>query len=160
VKRFTDLVSECLPEISEEFPWDIEEKLGNAASPLILDVREPVEFDAMRIEGSLNIPRGLLESACDYGYEDTVPQLAAAREREIIIVCRSGNRSVLAAFTMQLMGYRQVVSMKTGLRGWNDYELPLVDITGKAVAVDRADDFFTAKLRPEQLEPVRPDTQT
>jgi rhodanese-related sulfurtransferase len=155
MKRFTDLVSECLPEISEEFPWDIAGRPGNAARPLIIDVREPAEFGTMRIEGSLNVPRGILESACDYGYEDTVPELVGAREREIIIVCRSGSRSALAAFTMQLMGYRQVVSMKTGLRGWNDYELPLVDNAGKTVPVDRADDFFTTKLRPEQLEPAQ-----
>jgi len=154
VKRFTDFVSACLPEISEEFPWDIEEKLGSPAPPLVLDVREQAEFDTMRIDGSLNVPRGILESACDYGYEETVPELAGAREREIVIVCRSGNRSALVAFTMQLMGYRQVVSMKTGLRGWNDYELPLIDESGKTVPVDRADDFFTAKLRPEQLEPA------
>jgi rhodanese-related sulfurtransferase len=121
---------------------------------LILDIREPLEFDSMRIDGSLNVPRGILESACDYGYEDTVPELAGAREREIVVVCRSGNRSALAAFTMQLMGYRQVVSMKTGLRGWNDYELPLIDGSGKVAPVDRADDFFTTRLRPEQLEPA------
>jgi rhodanese-related sulfurtransferase len=160
MKRFTDFVSACLPEISELFPWDIEEKLGSAASPLILDVREPVEFNTMRIEGSLNVPRGILESACDYGYEETVPELAGARAREIVVVCRSGNRSALAAFTMQLMGYRRVASMKTGLRGWNDYELPLIDESGKAVPVDRADDFFTARLRPEQLEPDNATGQT
>ena len=154
MKRFTDLIADCLPKISEEFPWDIEEKLDATAPPLILDVREPAEFDAMRIDGSLNVPRGILETACDYGYEDTVPELAAAREREVIVVCRSGNRSALAAFTMQLMGYRQVVSMKTGLRGWNDYELPLVDDSGRTVPVDQADDFFTTRLQPEQMEPA------
>lgn len=155
MKRFTDLVSECLPKISEKFPWDIAEKPDRVSPPLIIDVREPAEFEAMRIEGSLNVPRGILESACDYGYEETVPELAGAREREIVIVCRSGSRSALAAFTMHLMGYRQVVSMKTGLRGWNDYELPLVDNTGKTVAVDQADNFFTTKLKPEQLEPAK-----
>jgi len=153
MKRFTDFVSECLPAIREIFPWDIEDRLCGDDSPLVVDVREPSEFDAMRIEGSLNVPRGILESACDYGYEETVPLLAGAREREIIIVCRSGNRSALAAFTMQLMGYRDVASMKTGLRGWNDYELPLVDRAGSTVPVDRADEFFTAKLAPEQLKP-------
>ena len=155
MKHFTDLVSECLPEIREEFPWDIEEKLGSDDQPLILDIREPAEFESMHIEGSLNVPRGILESACDYGYEETVPQLAGTRNRKIYIVCRSGNRSALAAFTMQLMGYRQVVSMKTGLRGWNDYELPLVDNTGRKVPVDQADKFFTTKLAPEQLEPAK-----
>jgi rhodanese-related sulfurtransferase len=159
MKRFTDLVSECLSKISEKFPWDIAEMPDTAPPPLIIDVREPAEFEAMRIDGSLNVPRGILESACDYGYEETIPELARAREREIVIVCRSGNRSALAAFTMQVMGYRHVVSMKTGLRGWNDYELPLVDNAGKTVPVDRADDFFTTKLKPEQLGPQRVNSQ-
>ena len=63
------------------------------------------------------------------------------------------NRSALAAYTLQLMGYRDVCSMKTGLRGWNDYELPLVDDSGKTVKVEDADDFFTTRLRPEQESP-------
>jgi len=154
MKHLTDLVAECLPQINEMFPWDIEGKLKGTVPPMILDVREPAEFDSMHIEGSVNVPRGILESACDYGYEDTVPALAAARERGIIIVCRSGNRSTLAAFTMQLMGYRQVFSMKTGLRGWNDYELPLIDSAGKTVSIGHADDFFTTPLKPEQLKPA------
>ena len=153
MKRFTDLVAECLPNISENFPWDIEEKFNTTSPPLILDVREPAEFNAMHIRDSLNVPRGILESACEYGYEETVRELVDAREREVIVVCRSGNRSAMAAFTMQLMGYRNVHSMKTGLRGWNDYELVLVNDAGKTVPIDQADNFFTSKLRPDQIEP-------
>jgi rhodanese-related sulfurtransferase len=153
MKRFTDLVNECLPSISEEFPWDVEEKLGTDEPPLLLDIREPDEFSAMHIENSLHVPRGILESACEYDYEETVRDLVEARTREVIVVCRSGNRSALAAFTMQLMGYQKVSSMKTGLRGWNDYELPLVNMAGQTVAVDTADEFFTTRLRPDQMKP-------
>jgi rhodanese-related sulfurtransferase len=155
VKRFTDLISDCLPHIREEFPWDVEARLEVPDPPLILDIREPAEFDAMRIRNSLNVPRGILESACEYGYEETVRELVEARSREIVVVCRSGNRSALAAFTMQLMGYQRVASMKTGLRGWNDYELPLVNGAGMTVPVDLADEFFTTRLRPDQLPPGR-----
>jgi len=154
MKRFTDLVSDTLADITEEFPWDIEEKMQDSAEqPLILDIREANEFSAMHIEGSLHVPRGILESACEYDYEETVRELVDARNRDIIVVCRSGNRSALAAFTMQLMGYRQVSSLKTGLRGWNDYELPLVDTNGNTVPIDTADEFFTTRLRPEQMSP-------
>ncbi|MGB5540480.1 MAG: rhodanese-like domain-containing protein, partial [Gammaproteobacteria bacterium] len=65
-----------------------------------------------------------------------------------------GNRSALAAHTMQLLGYRKVSSMKTGLRGWNDYELPLVNAAGKTVPIETADEFFTTRLRPDQLDPA------
>lgn len=155
MKRFTDLIAECLPRIREEFPWDVETRLEAPDPPLILDIREPAEFEAMRIRNSINVPRGILESACEYGYEETVRELAEARSREVVVVCRSGNRSALAAFTMQLMGYQRVVSMKTGLRGWNDYELPLVNAGGMTVPVELADEFFTTRLRPDQLPPGR-----
>jgi rhodanese-related sulfurtransferase len=155
MKRFADLVSECLPHIREEFPWDVEARLQAPDPPLILDIREPAEFEAMRIKSSLNVPRGILESACEYGYEETVHELVEARSREVVVVCRSGNRSALAAFTMQLMGYDRVLSMKTGLRGWNDYELPLVNARGMTVPVDLADEFFTTRLRPDQMGPGR-----
>jgi rhodanese-related sulfurtransferase len=153
MKRFTDLVNDCLPHIAEDFPWDVEERLGGDTAPLIIDIREPGEFDAMHIDGSLNVPRGILESACDWGYEETEPQLASARQRDVVLVCRSGNRSALAAHTLQLMGYRETTSMKTGLRGWNDYELPLVDKDGRTVPVEEADEYFTTRLRPDQVEP-------
>jgi rhodanese-related sulfurtransferase len=153
MKRFTDLVSECLPSISEEFPWDVEVRLRADEPPLILDIREPDEYSTMHIEDSLHVPRGILESACEYDYEETVRELVQARTREIVVVCRSGNRSALATFTMQLMGYQKVSSMKTGLRGWNDYELPLVNTNGQTVAVDEADEFFTTRLRPDQMKP-------
>ena len=41
MKRFTDLVNDCLPHIAEEFPWDVEEQLGGDPAPLIVDIREP-----------------------------------------------------------------------------------------------------------------------
>ncbi|MDX1698033.1 MAG: rhodanese-like domain-containing protein [Thiohalobacterales bacterium] len=153
MKRFSDLVADCQQDIDEVFPWDADEMLRGESSPLLVDIREQHEYDAMHIEGSLLVPRGILESACEYNYEETVRELVEARERDVIVVCRSGNRSALAAHTMQLMGYRSVVSMKTGLRGWNDYELPLVNAAGMTVPIEVADEFFTTRLRPDQIEP-------
>ena len=150
MKTFSDLVAAHLGDVEEEFPWDIEERSSEGQSPLIVDVREHSEFSAMHIAGSLHVPRGILESACDYNYEETIPELVEARGRDIVVVCRSGYRSVLAAYTMRLMGYTRICSMKTGLRGWNDYELPLVNIDSHPVTVEEADEFFTTRLRPEQ----------
>ncbi len=154
MKRFTDLIAACLPDITEVFPWDVDAKLGGSNKPLIVDVREADEFSAMHIQGSLHVPRGILEAACEYNYEDTVRDLVEARDRDVVVVCRSGDRSALAAFTMQLLGYRKVSSMKTGLRGWNDYELPLVNADGRMVPIEIADEFFTTRLRPDQLDPA------
>lgn len=153
MKKFLQLVSDCLRDVRELMPWDLEERLQQNPDLLLVDVREPYEFDAMHIAGSMNVPRGILESACEWDYEETEPELVRARDREVIVVCRSGYRSVLAANSMLLLGYRDVASLKTGLRGWKDYEQPLVDRTGAAVDLDDADAYFTPKLRDDQLRP-------
>lgn len=153
MKHFTDLIAEALPGIEEIFPWDLSEQLGQTEAPLLLDIREPGEFDALHIANSVNVPRGILESACDWDYDETVPELASGRERPIIVICRSGNRSVLAAQTMQQMGFKKVVSLKTGIRGWNDFEQALYNATGEQVDIDDADEILASKLRPEQRRP-------
>ncbi|MET0061065.1 MAG: rhodanese-like domain-containing protein [Candidatus Thiodiazotropha endolucinida] len=153
MKNFLNLISDSLTDVKEIMPWDLEERMQDNPGLLIVDVREPYEYDVMHIEGSLAVPRGILESACEWDYEETVPELVNARQREIVVVCRSGYRSVLAAFSMHVLGYDNVVSLKTGLRGWNDYEQPLVNKQGKAVEIEQADDYFTPKLREDQLRP-------
>ncbi|MES9857660.1 MAG: rhodanese-like domain-containing protein [Sedimenticola sp.] len=151
--RFIELIRDCMTDVKEIMPWDMEERMADNPSLLVVDVREPYEFDAMHIPGSLNVPRGILESACEWDYEETEPELVKAREREIVVVCRSGYRSVLAAHSMQVLGFENVVSLKTGLRGWNDYEQPLAALTAEDIDVDQADDYFTTKLRPDQMKP-------
>ncbi len=151
MKSYRDFVAELRDRVAELMPWDLVERLKANPGLLLIDVREPDEFAAMHITGSINVPRGILESAADWGYEDTVPELAAAREREVVLVCRSGNRSVLAAYMLQLMGYRAVASLRTGVRGWKDDDQPLVDGAGRDVDLDDADGYFTPRVRPEQL---------
>jgi rhodanese-related sulfurtransferase len=153
MKRYTELVADCLQTVEEIMPWDLADQLREPEPPLLLDIREPNEFAALHIKGSLNVPRGLLESACDWDYDDTVPALAGGRDRAIVVICRSGNRSVLAAHTMQQMGFRRVASLKTGVRGWNDFEQPLVDAAGQAVDIDQADALLASRVRPEQRRP-------
>ncbi|MGD8515310.1 MAG: rhodanese-like domain-containing protein [Granulosicoccaceae bacterium] len=153
MKTFQQIVADALQDVEEIMPWDLEEKLQQASPPLLIDVREPHEFEAMHIKGSINVPRGILETACEYNYDETEPTLADAREQEVVVICRSGNRSVLACSNMQLMGYKNVVSLKTGLRGWNDYEQPLIDGTGNDVDIDDAEEYFTPHLRPDQEQP-------
>jgi rhodanese-related sulfurtransferase len=152
MKTFTQLVEASRTKVKELFPWDLVERL-QTADLLIVDIREPYEYDAMHIQDSLNVPRGILETACEYDFEETVPELVEAREREVVLICRSGNRSIFAAEVMQQLGYQRVYSLKTGLRGWNEFEQPLVDINNQPVSIDDADDYFAAKVRPEQRRP-------
>lgn len=154
MKNFIEMVRGCLSDVREIMPWDLEERSQENPDLLIVDVREPQEFEAMHIAGSINVPRGILESACEWDYEETLPELVQAREREVVVVCRSGYRSVLAAHSMQVLGYRDVVSLQTGLRGWKDYDQPLEDGVGNEVDLDDADVYFTPRIRPEQMRPA------
>src|SRR6266542_3317880 len=150
MKRYADLLTDALQRVREIQPWDLSKQLVRDRPPLVLDVREPGEFALAQIPGSINVPRGVLEQACEWDYEETLPELAGRHERSIVIVCRSGNRSLLAADLMQQMGFADVVSLKTGVRGWNDFEQPLVDGKGRAVEADDAERRLVPHVRPEQ----------
>jgi len=154
MKHFTDLIAECLTDIEELFPWDLEEKLSENSNLLLVDVREADEFAALNIPNSINVPRGILETSCEWDYEETIPELVQARDREVIVICRSGNRSVLAAHTMQRMGYTNVASLKTGVKGWNDAEQPLIDGEGNEVDIDDADEMLVTRIRDDQKRPT------
>ena len=156
MKRYDELVADALTRVKEIMPWDLSRALASGSKPLLLDVREPAEFAMLRIPGSINVPRGVLEQSCEWGYDETLPLLASGREQEIVVICRSGKRSVLAADTLLQMGYSNVVSLKTGVRGWNDFEQPLVDSDGNTVDGDSADELLTPRLRQEQRKPKMP----
>ena len=147
MKTYDQLVAETAELITEVMPWDVAENITADKNVLLLDVREADEYAVMHIPGSINVPRGILEAASEPGYDETEPQLASAREREIVVVCRSGKRSCMAAYALQLLGFNYVASLKTGLRGWNDYDQPLVDKKNRQVDGDDAEEF----LRPKGL---------
>jgi rhodanese-related sulfurtransferase len=153
MKRYRELVADALTRVREIMPWDLGKQLAAGGQPLLLDVREPAEFAMLHIPGSLNVPRGVLEQSCEWGFDETVPMLAAGHGLEIVVICRSGYRSALVADVMQQMGYTGVVSLKTGVRGWNDFEQPLVDAAGIAVDADTAEELLAPRLRPEQRGP-------
>ena len=153
MNRYDDLVADALTRVKEIMPWDLGKRLAAGDALVLLDVREPAEFALLRIPGSINVPRGVLEQSCEWDYDETVPLLAAGREQEIVVICRSGKRSALAADVMQRMGYTKVVSLKTGVRGWNDFEQPLVDSDGNTEDGDSADEQLAPHLRPEQRKP-------
>lgn len=155
MQKFNDLVAESAKNVTEIFPWDLEERFTENPSLLLLDIREPYEFDAMHIKDSLNVPRGVLETACEWDYEETVADLVNARDKEVVVACRSGNRSVFACEVMQKLGYNNVVSLKTGLRGWSDYEQLLYNENNEEVDEDTAIDYFTTNLRKDQIAPTK-----
>jgi len=153
MKTFKSLIDEVLPNINELFPWDLEERIEDNKELVLIDLTEAKEFNTVHIKNSTNVPRGVLEAACEWEYEDTEPRLAAARDKEVVLICRSGNRSALAAHVLQQLGFNNVSSLKTGLRGWFDYEQALYDVNENEVDEDTAEEYFSKKPRSDQMKP-------
>ncbi len=78
---------------------------------ILLDVREPNEWNMAHIPGAVLVPLGDVEEKV---------QAAVPRDSKVIVYCASGNRSAVAADTMQQLGYSDVASMAGGIRGWAD----------------------------------------
>ena len=93
---------------------------------LIIDIREPAEFQRGHIPGALHLPRGLLEFEIHGLIERTaIDQNKPPEEQDIVLYCGTGGRSALAAATMAELGYRNVRSMAGGVVAWNAAGLPL-----------------------------------
>ena len=78
-------------------------------------------------------------------------ELVRARELPLVVICRSGRRSALAAQTMRELGYSKAVSLKLGVKGWNDSEFPLIDGRGDPVDPEKAEKMLEPEISPEQL---------
>jgi rhodanese-related sulfurtransferase len=152
--HYDELVNEALARVQEIMPWDLSRALAASQPCLLVDVREPAEFTKLHIPGAINVPRGVLEQSCEWDYDETVPQLARDKGQRIVLICRSGKRSVLAADSLGRMGFSDVVSLRTGVRGWNDYEQPLVNASGEALNADAADVLLEPAVTAEQRYPA------
>ena len=108
-KTGADLIQEARGRIREVTPAQVAEMRARGDKAVYLDVREPNEWNLGRIPGAVFLPRGNLESKV----EDAVP-----RDAKVIVYCARGNRSALAADTMQQMGYDDVASMSGGFQQW------------------------------------------
>jgi rhodanese-related sulfurtransferase len=108
-KSAADLIAEAKQRITEVTPQDVRDMQARGDDFVLLDVREPNEWNLGHLPNAIHIPRGIMESAI----ETRVP-----REQRVVIYCASGNRSALAADTLKQMGYTDPASMSGGFRGW------------------------------------------
>lgn len=154
-ESYKTLSEKAARQVREVMPWDLKEMIDGDSDLMVLDIRERSEFEAVHIAGSKNVPRGILEAACEYDYAETEPDLVEARERPIVVICRSGNRSAMAALVMREIGYKNVASLRLGVKGWNDADLPLVDGRGIPVDADDAAHVIEPRLAPGQIDPAR-----
>src|SRR5438067_13689000 len=94
-------------------------ELREAGTIQLVDVREPYEWDAGRLEGSRHIELERLASQAE----------AIDRDRPVVFVCRLGARSAMAATAFRAAGY-DAWSMRGGLTLWDHQGLPLIPDDG------------------------------
>src|ERR687890_1257223 len=108
-----ELIRKIKEQIEEVDPKDVHDLSQNGNGAVIVDVREQHEFEASHVPGAVHVPRGHLESRIEGAVGD--------RSKRVILYCASGNRSALAAHTLQeLLGYEDVASMRGGITLWKD----------------------------------------
>lgn len=86
---------------------------------LIIDVREPNEFDQDSIENAINIPRGLIEfSITSHPETKSYFKSTQPKDVDIYLYCRTGGRSALAAQSLKTLGFNRVYSLRDGFLKW------------------------------------------
>lgn len=110
-------VSACADEIATITAEALHQKLeAKAEQPLVVDVREPAEFEASHIDGALLAPLATVE--------ENLAQIP--KDREIVLVCRSGRRSGLAYQRLAARGYTRLWNMTGGMIAWEKLGYPVV----------------------------------
>lgn len=108
--EFTQLVNEAKKEIKEITPADLKTMRQSGADFALIDVRDSAETEKGTIPGAIAISRGMLEHNID--------QVTTDKDKTIVLYCGGGSRSALAAWMLKKMGFRNVISLATGYRGW------------------------------------------
>jgi rhodanese-related sulfurtransferase len=125
-KTLADFVGEARSKIHEITAEEARAILETPAQGgwHFVDVREPDEFAAGHIPGARLYPRGFLEVRADLVHPKRDAWLAD-RTRALLIYCGGGQRSALAAATLQQMGFERVVSLAEGWAGWTRRGYPV-----------------------------------
>lgn len=118
MKTAHDLVTAAKPRI-REIPLDEAEQAIREAD-LLLDVREADEYATGHLPGAMLVPRGILEFKLS-----STPELGA-RDRKVVLYCKTSGRAALAALAMQEMGYIDVQSIAGGFEAWAAAGKPVV----------------------------------
>jgi SulP family sulfate permease len=95
-------------QVAEISPPELWRQLGGATPPLVIDVREPREFQQGHIPQAQLIPlRKLLSATTDL-----------PRDRAIVFVCQAGQRGTRAAYALSREGYTQAMTLEGGMLAW------------------------------------------
>jgi rhodanese-related sulfurtransferase len=94
---------------------ELQEKRQNGRPPVVLDVRQPLEYRSGHIAGAKLIPLGDLDKRLN----------ELPRDREIVCICATGHRSIPAANKLISAGYR-AINLENGMLAWRAARLPVV----------------------------------
>ena len=108
--EFLALVDDAKKRIRQTTIPELKKRLEAKEAFHLVDVREDHEWIAGHIPGAVHLSKGIIER----DIEEKFP----SREAEILLYCGGGFRSALVADNLQKMGYRNVVSVDGGWRGW------------------------------------------
>lgn len=119
-----DLVADARQRIREIAPTAFHQARDEA---VLIDVREPAEFETGHVPGAVNIPRGVLEFQVDAhpAVANATDPALAHRERAVVIYCRTGGRAALSADNLQKLGFSDVRSIAGGIEAWREAGLPV-----------------------------------
>lgn len=125
-RSLADFVAEALTEVEEIAPEAVRALLERPDRDgwHLIDVREADEFAEGHVPGACSYPRGFLEVRADLEHHKRDEWLED-RDRKLVLYCGGGNRSALAARTLQQMGFQRVRSMAEGWTGWTERNYPV-----------------------------------
>jgi rhodanese-related sulfurtransferase len=115
---FLRLVKDAKTRIKEEDFRDVKKKLDAGEKMIIVDTREDNEWARGHIPNAIHLGKGVIERDIERAIPD--------KEETIVLYCGGGYRSALAADNLQKMGYRNVISMDGGWRGWTEAGFPTI----------------------------------
>src|SRR5437588_4466702 len=114
---FLKLVNEARSSVKEISIEEARERLAKDPQAVLLDVREDHEWEKGHATEAVHLGKGILERDLESKYPDV--------NREIIMYCGGGYRSVLTAAAAQKMGYRNIFSLKGGYKGLLQAQWPM-----------------------------------
>lgn len=115
---FLNLVNDAKKRVKEENFRDTKKRMDAGEEFILVDTREESEWARGHLPGAIHISKGVIER----DIEKKVPD----KDATIVLYCGGGFRSALVADNLQKMGYRNVISMDGGWRGWSEANFPVV----------------------------------
>jgi molybdopterin/thiamine biosynthesis adenylyltransferase/rhodanese-related sulfurtransferase len=136
---YREILAQAKAEIDEVTTIETHDRVDSADVPLLLDVREPDEWQEGHLPGAVHVPRGNLESR--------IEALVPDKDREIVVYCASGARSAFAAKSLGDLGYTSVSSLAGGFTDWKRNGFPFE--TPKVLSPEQRSRYARHLLIPE-----------